>query len=506
MPGQPVPAAQYVRMSTEHQQYSLVNQSSAIQLWAVSHGFNVTKTYYDAAKSGLSFKKRAGLRQLLDDVVNGTSGCAAILVYDVSRWGRFQDTDEAAHYEFICKSAGVPIHYCAEQFSNDGSMPSIILKSLKRTMAAEYSRDLSTRVFAGQKRICEMGFRLGSTPGYGLRRMLVSSDRKQKHELRSREWKSITTDRVILVPGPAHEVKIVREIYQMLLTDGFTVLGIAQELNRRGVKYLGEAAWSNHAVYRILTSPKYAGFSVFGRTSTLLMTPPIRKPASDWVIAENAFTPIVDHPTFVAAQQVLANRVLCRTKEYLLSQLRVLFVTEGKLSTEIIAKSSNTPSPATYIKQFGSLIRAYELVGAQRVRSRTPKEAYRRNQSLRETLVSQIAAMFPLRVSVVRQPGNRRVYLVVDKAHPVSVSLARVIARKPTTIRWRYDGVLREYGRPTLLARIDMSCQGFKDFFVFPPMTLMNSMNLRAHDKRLRRGIRLENLSKFPDVVNEVCA
>ena len=54
-----------------------------------------------------------------------------VLVYDVSRWGRYQDTDEAAHYEFLCKRAGVPIHYCAEQFPNDGSVPAAILKALK---------------------------------------------------------------------------------------------------------------------------------------------------------------------------------------------------------------------------------------------------------------------------------------------------------------------------------------------------------------------------------------
>jgi len=64
-----------------------------------------------------------------------------ILVYDVSRWGRFQDVDESAHYEFICKQAGIKVAYCAEQFDNDGSMISSIVKNIKRVMAAEYSRE-----------------------------------------------------------------------------------------------------------------------------------------------------------------------------------------------------------------------------------------------------------------------------------------------------------------------------------------------------------------------------
>lgn len=117
---------------------------------------------------------RHGLRQLLRDVVDGTPEYRAILVYDVSRWGRFQDTDESAHYEFLCKSAGVPVHYCAEQFSNDGSLPSLIIKTLKRTMAAEYSREMGVKIVAGQKRLTLLGFKQGGAAGYGLRRMLLS--------------------------------------------------------------------------------------------------------------------------------------------------------------------------------------------------------------------------------------------------------------------------------------------------------------------------------------------
>jgi DNA invertase Pin-like site-specific DNA recombinase len=92
-------------MSTEHQQYSLENQSVAIQVYAESHGFEVVRTYSDEARSGVVIHQRPGLIQLLKDVVSKTLRCGEILVYDVSRWGRFQDTDESAHYEFLCKSS-----------------------------------------------------------------------------------------------------------------------------------------------------------------------------------------------------------------------------------------------------------------------------------------------------------------------------------------------------------------------------------------------------------------
>ncbi len=88
-----VPAAQYLRMSTERQEYSLDNQASAIKRYADSRGFAIVKTYEDPGKSGLTLGHRPGLQALLSDILGGKAAYSAILVYDVSRWGRFQDAD-----------------------------------------------------------------------------------------------------------------------------------------------------------------------------------------------------------------------------------------------------------------------------------------------------------------------------------------------------------------------------------------------------------------------------
>ena len=129
--------AQYVRMSTEHQQYSIDNQAEAIRRYAEAHKMEIVKTYTDSGKSGLTIQNRPGLKQLIDDVELGSSGYSAVLVYDVSRWGRFQDADESAYYEYRCRRANIGVHYCAEPFFNDGSLAAALLKTLKRTMAAE---------------------------------------------------------------------------------------------------------------------------------------------------------------------------------------------------------------------------------------------------------------------------------------------------------------------------------------------------------------------------------
>lgn len=138
--GPPVRAAQYVRMSTEHQKYSTENQADIIAQYAARRGFEIVRTYEDAGKSGLRLDGRLSLQALIADVRSGSADFEAVLVYDVSRWGRFQDADESAYYEFICREAGIKIHYCAEQFENDGSLSATIIKSMKRAMAGEYSR------------------------------------------------------------------------------------------------------------------------------------------------------------------------------------------------------------------------------------------------------------------------------------------------------------------------------------------------------------------------------
>jgi DNA invertase Pin-like site-specific DNA recombinase len=158
-------AAVYVRMSTEHQQYSTSNQMDVIREYAKKRGQEIVKEYSDDGKSGLNIKGRGSLEQMIRDVLEGKAHYKSILVYDVSRWGRFQDADESAYYEYICKQAGVAVHYCAEQFENDGSPISTIIKSIKRTMAGEYSRELSTKVYQGACRLVKLGFRQGGAAG-----------------------------------------------------------------------------------------------------------------------------------------------------------------------------------------------------------------------------------------------------------------------------------------------------------------------------------------------------
>ena len=129
-------------MSTDHQKYSVENQQDVIRRYAAARGYAIVKTYTDSGKSGLVLEGRDALKALIEDVQSSAGGFETILVYDISRWGRFQDADESAYYEYICRRAGIRVEYCAEQFDNDGSPLSTIVKGVKRAMAGEYSREL----------------------------------------------------------------------------------------------------------------------------------------------------------------------------------------------------------------------------------------------------------------------------------------------------------------------------------------------------------------------------
>jgi DNA invertase Pin-like site-specific DNA recombinase len=497
-----VPAAQYLRMSTEHQQYSLENQSVAIQLYAESHGFEVIQTYSDAAKSGLVLKYRAGLRQLLQDVVSGRATYRAILVYDVSRWGRFQDTDESAHYEFLCKSAGVPVHYCAEQFANDGSLPSLIMKALKRTMAGEYSRELSEKVFAGQKRLTLNGFKTGGTPGYGLRRMLVSASGVRKQQLAFGERKSIATDRVILVPGPSDEVQSVRDMYRMHIEEKRSCAAIARILNKKGVPFPGHAKWTYYHVGTILTHPKYAGFAVFGRISKKLHTPEVKMPQSEWIMKAGAFDPIVDPATFQASLKAYQDHKYKKTDQEMLDDLRQLLAAHGRLSYTMVKNAPGFMVPRTYYQRFGTLKNAFRLVGYDNPRNFEIARSRNHTRTLRDELMQRIVATFPNEVSIVRRSGRWRSRLLLYKRFMVSVLISRTDRVWKDTRNWVIEPVSRERRFPTLVARLDKSNQTIMDMYVFPKIDRPRKFDLS--DSWLARGKRLTELSQFLAVVEEV--
>ena len=353
-------AAQYVRMSTEHQQFSIENQIAVIAEYAAAHDFEVVRTYSDEARSGIDLAHRPGLKRLLDDITSGTPDFRAVLVYDVSRWGRFQDADESACYEFLCRRAGVNVLYCAEPFANDLSLAASLFKTLKRAMAGEYLRELSAKVYAGHCRLVRKGFKAGGSAGYGLRRLLLSPDGSPKTILEDGERKSLITERVTFTLGPANEVRTVRKIYSLFLDEDLDFTAIARWLNNKKVPY-GKGNWHLQIVRAILTHPRYTGSIVYGRRTERLRSKPKRNPRDAWIVRPNSFPAIVSQPRFDAVQSRLKERICERSNERLLQDLRCFIEKHGRATYQMLATDPAMPDGLTYDSRFGSFSRAKAL-------------------------------------------------------------------------------------------------------------------------------------------------
>jgi DNA invertase Pin-like site-specific DNA recombinase len=350
-------------MSTDRQEYSTQNQTATIIAYAEQHNLQIVRKYADEGRSGLRIEGRDALQRLIQDVQSGQADFRIVLVYDVSRWGRFQDADEGAYYEFVCKRAGIQVLYCAEQFENDGSLFSTMFKNMKRAMAAEFSRELSAKVFAGQCNLVRRGFWQGARPGYGLRRELIDVNGAPKAILAHGEYKNIQSDRVILVPGPPHEVETVRRIFQSFVAERKTTLEIARELNGEGVTNGHGRLWTWSSIRNILTGEKYIGTNVYNRKSGKLKGKFVKNAPCLWIRTENAFQAIVEPSLFAAARQI--NEWHCDElpDEEMLRLLGALLREKGRLTRKIINEAHGLPHASLYCRRFGSIGQAYERVG-----------------------------------------------------------------------------------------------------------------------------------------------
>jgi DNA invertase Pin-like site-specific DNA recombinase len=464
-------AAVYVRMSTEHQQYSTSNQMDVIREYAKRRGLEIVKEYSDEGKSGLNIQGRDSLARMLQDVQNGAAEFASILVYDVSRWGRFQDADESAYYEYICRQAGVSVHYCAEQFENDGSPVSTIVKGVKRAMAGEYSRELSSKVFQGACRLVQLGFRQGGTAGFGLRRVLLDQSGEKKAVLKMGEQKSIQTDRVVLVAGPDEEVQIVRWIYEAFIKEAKSETQIAVELNSQGIVTDFGRGWNRVTVHQVLTNEKYIGNNVYHRTSFKLKRKHVENPPEKWIRAEGVFERIVAPEQYLRAQEIILARSQKLSAEEMLEKLRALLKQHGRISGILIDEAEGLPSSTAFRHRFGTLVNAYRLIGYDPGIDFTFIEENRRLRKRHPEIVAAVVRQIIALGGMASWDEATQLLNVNDELR-VSIVLCRHTMTEAGSSRWliRLDAGLKP--DITIAVRMDATNEGIRDFYLLPGLDM----------------------------------
>jgi DNA invertase Pin-like site-specific DNA recombinase len=504
MPAPSGRAAEYVRMSTDHQKYSTENQDDAIHQYAARRGLVIVRTYADEGKSGLRLDGRDALKQLITDVQNGTADFTTILVYDVSRWGRFQDADESAYYEYICKRAGISVQYCAEQFENDGSPVSTIVKGVKRAMAGEYSRELSVKVFAGQCRLIELGYRQGGPPGFGLRRRLIDENGEFKADLARGEQKSIQTDRVVLVPGPPEEQEAVRWIYRSFVDDGKFEGEIADMLNVRGIRTDLGRFWTRGTVHQILINEKYIGNNVWNRDSFKLKRKRVHNQPEMWIRADGVFDAVVDRRLFEAAQVIIRQRAYRFSNDEMLDMLRRLLRENGYLSGLMIDELESGPSSSAYSGRFGSLLRAYELIGF------TPDRDYRYieiNRTLRRMFPHIVEDTVAGVVSVGGQVQRDSMtdLLTINDEFTASITIVRCRETPIGSLRWHVRFDLGLHPDITIAVRMNQDNKAPLDYYLLPRLDMtLTQIRLAEHNGVSLDAYRFDSLESLFELAARV--
>ncbi len=484
-------------MSTEHQRYSTENQADAIQRYADERGYQIIRTYSDAGKSGLRIQGRAGLTQLIEDIEAGQTAFKTVLVYDVSRWGRFQDADESAYYEYACKRAGISVEYCAEQFENDGSTMSTVVKGLKRAMAGEYSRELSQKVFAGQSRLIELGYRQGGAPGFGLRRMLIDEAGNVKGILLRGEHKSIQTDRVTLVPGPDEEIVIVNQIFRSFVESDQSEVEIAADLNARGFKTDLGRSWSPAVVRQILTNEKYIGNNIWNRNSFKLKKRHVRNDPNNWVRAAGAFEAIVSTDLFEAARAIISSRSQRLSDEEMLEGLKEILEQHGFLSGFVINEAATLPSSGAYQNRFGSLLRAYSLVSFKPDRDYRYIEINKRLRGMHSNVIRDMVSGVEAVGGHVKCDPQSGI-LTINDEFTVSIVIARCMQTGAGAFRWNIRLDTGRFPDMTIVVRMGQMNELPLDYYLLPAFDMTKSkLRLSEHNGLSLDAYRFEDLAHF---------
>ena len=461
-------AAAYLRMSTERQNYSLQHQQVVINDYALRHELEVVRIYVDSGKSGLRMEGRTGLKNLLTDVLSGEANFETILVYDVSRWGRFQDADESAYYEFICRRAGINVVYCAELFADDESPMGAVLKSLKRLMAGEFSRELSAKVFAAQSNFVLMGFKQGGLAGYGLRRVAVNRNGESRAILQVGERKSLQTDRIVLGLGPPEEAQVVQTIYDWYIRLRLGEKRIASMLNAAEIAGEGGRPWTRMIVRNILTNEKYVGNSVYNKTSCKLTKRQVKNTADMWIRKDGAFPSLISRRVFDKAQAERAERNRRFSDEELLQILRDIHSKCGKVSALLIAQRGAAPTAQTYKYHFGNLSKAYSLAGVASVENFSYIESRRTMREMRRHLTASLMSLIEKSGGTVAPaPGQDRLLVngnLVVRAAVVRCQLEGCQQQR----RWRLHTGLISGADFTVVAQLNDSNRKVLQYLLLP--------------------------------------
>jgi hypothetical protein len=290
----------------------------------------------------------------------------------------------------------------------------------------------------------------------------VDAEGRRKGELGPGQWKNISTDRIILVPGPPHEIATVNRIFRMFADEGMTLNDIARWLNREGILNALGRPWLYSTVCDMLSNEKYIGNNVFNRSSVALKSKWKRNPPNRWIRAAGAFEPIVPRDLFMRARRRLAENFPYTSNE-LLDTLTAVWCRYGTISVDVLEACPVAPAVNTYRRCFGGLMNAYVKIGFVKPRV----ASWTKNQRFRAAMNNQIVeGVCTLGGEARLSPGGY--VLRINDELTLSTSVVRLVTTDHNDKRWRFG--YKTHRRPDILivARLAEGQEVVRDYFCLP--------------------------------------
>ena len=355
-------AIAYMRNSADiGQENSVEIQLENIRAFAAKHDIEIIGEYADRGKSGLTAKGRPDFQKLMKRVTEDDS-FSIVLCLDISRWGRFQDNDLAAHYEAICSQHGKKVVYVSHGMTEreEDKLFHQLRKSFDRYQASEYSRVLSQKTKDGAVKVARQGYRPGGSPPYGMQRRMLDENKRPDRVLNPGQRKGLQNGRTILEPGDPTAVAVVHEIFLLFVEQSYSEKQIAGHLNDRGIPSPGGKQWTDSSVGMILRNEQYAGSVVYNKTSNPLKNGWHQNPVDEWVITPESYSPLVSRALFEKAREKFLSRKRQFSRDEMLAIIHSVFAQYGFLTASLIRLNEQGLTKGQIRSQFGSIPEAFQ--------------------------------------------------------------------------------------------------------------------------------------------------
>ena len=248
---------------------------------------------------------------------------------------------------------------------------------------------------------------------------------------------------------------------------------------------------------RFLVNEKYIGNNVWGRTAFKLKQHHEDVPQEDWVRADKVFEAIVDQRIFDQAQIIIQTRSHRLSDDEMLELLRTIYEKNGRLTGLIIDEANDSPSSSAFQSRFGSLLRAYTLVGYAPDRDYRYIEINRSLRRLHPVIVQDIVAGIEDCGATVNQDDTTDLLRINDE-FTAAIVISRCKLTTGGSARWKIR--LDEALKPDITIAVRMGEENQKphDYYLLPRLDMREAiLRMAEYNGRSLDAYRCENLERF---------